>query len=95
MNREEYRLKAKETIDEIFLRIDELEAKKDQADAETQGKINEQITALKAKRQELKDRYDELSRATEDSWEEVKKAFTTTAETFKSHLENIRKNYNL
>jgi 5'-3' exonuclease len=89
MEKQEFREKAKQSIDEIFDKIEELKAKKDEAKAELVGKYEEQIAELEAKRDELQSKYDQLIDAAEDKWEDVKGAFTESAASFKEGFSKL------
>lgn len=83
MEKDKYREKAKKSIDDIFAKIDELEAKKDKADKNAKEKYNQRIEELKAKRNELKENYNELVRASDAQWETAKSNFSESADYFK------------
>jgi predicted nucleic acid-binding Zn-ribbon protein len=90
MNREEFKANAKKSIDNIFAKIDELDAKKDKAKAETRGKYEEHLAALKAQREDLMAKYNNLSEASGEKWEETKDAFSAAAESFKTGFDKIK-----
>lgn len=83
MDRESFKNKAKQSIDEIFAKIDELEAKKDKALEGAKAEIEERIIELKAKKDELTAKYNKLIDSSDENWEEVKSAFSSAAESFK------------
>jgi hypothetical protein len=83
MEREEFKQKAKQSIDDIFATIENLEAKMDKAKADAKVKYKDEIDALKQKKADLQSKYDSLEDAVEDKWEEVKNAFTESAGSFK------------
>lgn len=89
MDREAYKNKAKESIDEIFAAIDELEAKKNKALAGAKAEYSEKLAELKAKKDDLQVKYDRLLAATEDNWEEVKGAFSSASDSFKDGFSKI------
>lgn len=90
MNREEFHAYADKKIDEMYDKIEELEKKRDEATAAAKEKYGEQIEAAKKKRDELKSDLDKLKSASEDSWDELRAAFNESAESFKTHLANIK-----
>jgi hypothetical protein len=90
MNRNEFKANAKKSIDNLFLKIEELEAKKDKASAETKAKFEEQLSALKAGQQDLMEKYKNMSEASEEKWEETKAAFSEASESFKEGFEKIK-----
>jgi hypothetical protein len=83
MEREEYKAKAKQTIDDLFAHIDKLEAKMNKAKADSKEKYKTEIDELKLKGAELQDKYNKLEDAVEDKWEEVKAAFQESIPSFK------------
>ena len=83
MDRENFKNKAKESIDDIFTKIDELEAKKDLAIGKAKAEYEEKLVELKSKKDELVAKYDSLLAASEENWEEVKGAFSSATESFK------------
>jgi cell division protein FtsB len=89
MEREEFKQKAKQSIDDIFARIEKLEAKMDQAKADAKVKYKDEIDELKAKKADLQAKYEKLEDAVEDKWEEVKKAFIESAPSFKKGLSRL------
>lgn len=94
MNREEFHAYAAKRIDELYDTIEELEKKKNAATDSAKEKYSEQIEAARKKRDELKERLAKLKDASGDSWEELKKAFNESADSFKTHLANIRARFN-
>jgi len=94
MDKETYKAKAKKSIDDIFNKIDELEASKDQAQEGAKQKYTEKIEELKEKRNDLQLKYNELVNATEEKWETAKTKFSESADYFKkgfAELGNIFK----
>ena len=89
MNREKFKEKAKKKIDEIFAKIDDLEAKKDLAVGQTKIEYEKKIAELKLKKDELSAKYDKLVNATEENWEEVKTAFSDASKSFKNGFSSI------
>lgn len=90
MNRNEFKTNAKKSIDNLFSKIEELEAKKDKASAETKAKFGEQLSALKASQKDLMEKYKNMSEASEEKWEETKAAFSAASESFKEGFEKIK-----
>lgn len=83
MERAAIKEKAKQTIDDIFTTLDELEAKKDQVIQEAKEEYTEVLSGLAKKREELEFKYHEMLHATEENWDEVKTTFAASAESFK------------
>lgn len=93
MNREEFQAYAKKKIDDIYDTIEELEKKRDKASDAAKARINEQLDSLKERKADLSNRFDHLKNASGESWEEVKAAFSESADSFKAHLTNIKTHF--
>jgi len=83
MTREEFKEKAKQGIDELFTKIDELEKKKDDVTDDLKNSYNDQISELNKRKEELKLKFLKLMGATDQDWEEHKNSFDSTYATFK------------
>lgn len=82
--------KVKNQIDEMDDQIGILEAKAESSKAEYKVEIKEKIAGLKAKRNEVKARFDELANATDDKWEESKRIFSSASESFKEGFSKLK-----
>jgi chromosome segregation ATPase len=71
-NKEAYLKKAHAKLDEWNADLDKINAKLSAADADARIKLNESIKALEAQRNEMKQKLDELERAGEDAWEDIR-----------------------
>jgi hypothetical protein len=89
MEREEFKQKAKQSIDDLFTRIEQLEAKMDKAKDDAKVKYKDEIEELKLKKADLQAKYEKLENAVEDKWEEVKNAFIESAPSFKQGFSRI------
>jgi uncharacterized protein YgfB (UPF0149 family) len=87
--RETFKKKAKESIDDIFAKIDKLEAKKDNVKENAKTKYNEIMADLKFKKVDLQAKYKKLEDATDYKWEEVKKTFSIAADSFEEGFSKI------
>ncbi|REJ83794.1 MAG: hypothetical protein DWQ44_00680 [Bacteroidetes bacterium] len=94
MNRNEFKETAKQGIDKIFARIDELEHKKDHAKAELKEAYNSQISKLKAEKSELKAKYENLLTISEDKWDDAKDSFEKASSSFKEGIEKVARMLN-
>jgi hypothetical protein len=83
MNKEELKANAKQQIDEVFTKLDEMEAKSGQVSAEMKQTYNEQLDKLRTKKKELDMKYAELQQASEDKVEELGQAFSESKNYFK------------
>jgi len=91
MEREEFKEKAKKSIDDLFIRIEKLEAKMKQAKADTKVKYKDEIDELKQKKAEMQGLLDKVENAVEGKWEEVKAAFNESAPSFKEGFARLAK----
>ena len=89
MNRNEFQKKAKQQIDELFVKIDELEAKSDKLSDKAKAEVDEKISGLSKKKHELEAKYEELKNASDDKWEEVKSTFSAASASFKEGLSKL------
>lgn len=83
MDRNTIKESIKKTIDEIFVKIDEFEAKSESVKESTKDVYNTKIAELKLKKIELQDTYNDLMDASEEKWEEVKESLSVSTEYFK------------
>jgi chromosome segregation ATPase len=83
MEREEFKQKAKQSIDDLFVTIENLEARMEKARADIKEKYKDELTALHNKMADLQAKYDNLENSVEGKWDEVKDAFSASADSFK------------
>ncbi|MDA3815989.1 MAG: hypothetical protein PF486_01345 [Prolixibacteraceae bacterium] len=89
MNKADFKKEAKKSIDAIFAKIDELEAKKDKVNGDAKAEYEEKLNNLKTKKKELQAKYDALVNASDEKWEEVKSAFSSAADSYKEGFSKI------
>lgn len=89
MNKEAYKAKANQRIDEVSAKINEIKALMARAEYDAEQKYAESLQALKKKRDEMKARYEALEDAGEGKWEEAKEAFNSASESFKEGFEKL------
>lgn len=89
MSKEDFKKKAKKGIDDIFAKIDELEAKKSKVEGDVKAEYEEKLNHLKTKKKELQAKHDELVIASDEKWEEVKSAFSSATDSFKEGFSKI------
>ncbi|MGJ3260314.1 MAG: coiled coil domain-containing protein [Rhodospirillales bacterium] len=71
-SKQAYQKKIQAQLDEWSAEIDKLRAKADRADAEAEIALNREIDNLRDKRNQARQKLDELSSAGEDAWEDIK-----------------------
>ncbi|MGC9355127.1 MAG: hypothetical protein ACP5D9_14875, partial [Mariniphaga sp.] len=72
MSREEFKEKAKKGIDELFARIEELEAKSGDLKEKSKAKYREIMAEIKEIEAELEARYKKLEESGDSKWTEAK-----------------------
>jgi len=82
--------KVKKQIDEMDDQIGVWEAKIENVKTEAKVEYKEKLAALKAKRNKVKTKYDELADATEEKWEEAKDVFSSAGESFKEGFDRLK-----
>jgi SMC interacting uncharacterized protein involved in chromosome segregation len=93
LTRDEYIAKMKQHLDQWSAEMDALEAKAQKTQADAKVKYQEQLVALRAKRQEGEERLEALKSATGDSWQQLQagteniwEAFKDSVYAFKTHF---------
>lgn len=71
-SKQAYQKKIQAQLDEWSAEIDKLRAKADRADADAEIALNREIDNLRDKRNQARQKLDELSSAGEDAWEDIK-----------------------
>lgn len=91
--RDEYVAKAHAKLDELNNEVDVLKEKMQKIQGDAKAEYQARLDALGQKRQELRDRLDEIVATGEDKWEELKgqaehawKAFQNSVQYFKAHF---------
>lgn len=83
-NRDQYVAKMKAQLDQWNADIDKLEAKAKETEADVRIEHQEEIEAIKAQRDQLVDKLEEVENASEAAWEDIK----TGAESAWNSLDN-------
>lgn len=94
MEREDFKNKAKESIDALFAEIDQLEAQKEKIIGNVEAGYAEKLAELKGKKEELQAKYNQLMRSSEENWEEAKATFTSAADSFREGFSKIASLFN-
>jgi uncharacterized protein YicC (UPF0701 family) len=89
MNREKLKQDAKDSIDTLFSKIEELEKKKDSVKEEYKAKYDEKIKELKSKKADLQIKYETLIASTEEKWKEAQVDFSAAADSIKAGFSKI------
>jgi outer membrane murein-binding lipoprotein Lpp len=89
MDKQEFKLRAKSSIDEINAKFNELESKKNLAQATVKNEITQKLNELQSKKNELITKYEMLENATEETWNEAKTSFSAVTESVKEGLTKI------
>jgi phage host-nuclease inhibitor protein Gam len=91
MEREEFKQKAKESIDDLFAEIEKLEAKMSKAKADAKVKYAGELETLRQKKAEMESLYDKLENTVGEKWEEIRTAFVESAPSFKAGFSRLGK----
>lgn len=93
LTRDEYIEKMKQQLDDWNKEIDALELRTHEFKEDAKAKYQEQLIALRAKRDEGEKKLEEMKAASESSWEKIKlesenvwEAFKDSAQAFKAHF---------
>jgi len=92
--RDAYVEKMKARLDGWNAEIDKLEARARQAQADAKVDYQEQIDALKEKRQKLTEQFDDLRRTGGDAWEDMKAGLENAADSMSEALHSARSRFN-
>ena len=91
MNRQEFKEKAKKTLDDVFSKIEDLEKKSERVSEKAKTEFNEEIAELKMQKAKLEKKYHDLENAGEEQWEKAKSVFKESSESFKEGFEKLGK----
>lgn len=89
MKRNDFTEKAKQGIQDLSDKIDELENKAKSASDDLKAEYKEQIKALDKKKSALEHKYNEVKDMAEDKWEETKESFKTGMESLKDTFKHL------
>lgn len=89
MDKESFKKRAQKSLNDLFAKIDELEAKKDKVKADSKAEYEKQLSRLKLQKDNLQAKYNELIKASDEKLEEVKTAFSSAADSFKEGISKI------
>ena len=82
--------KVKKEIDEMDDQIGVWEARIENIKVKAKAEYKEKLADMKAIRNEMKAKYDELADAVEDKWEEAKDVFSAASESFKRGFNKLK-----
>ena len=91
--RDAYVQKMKARLDEWNAEIDRIQARIDQADAESKIEYNKQLDELRAKRKEVEDRLEEVRQAGESSWNDLKQGLENSWEILKKSVDRAKSEF--
>lgn len=81
-NKQAYEQKIKAQMDEWSAEIDKLRAKADKADAEAEIALNREIDDLRDRQKQAERKFDELQKASEDAWGDIKSGLEDVQDSF-------------
>lgn len=90
MDKNEFKVKAKKSIDNMVAKIEELEEKKDSLQENAKASYQQNLDELKAKKNNLQKKYAQLEDAAEEKWDDAKSAFSTASDSLKDGIDKIK-----
>ena len=93
--REVYLEKIKAQIDQYGAKLDGMRSKATEVNADMKLEYLNQVEKLEGKRDGLKKKYQQLSKAGESSWEDLKVGTENAWNEFKESVEKAAENFNL
>lgn len=89
MNRQAFKDSARKSIDAVFAKIDELEAKKNNVKDSVKESYNKRLSELQKKKNELRSTFHKLEHSFGSNWEEAKQEFSQSASAFKEGISKL------
>ncbi|MFW5805208.1 MAG: hypothetical protein ACOCVX_01650 [Bacteroidales bacterium] len=89
MDKEKFRIQAKQKIDDLVDRINKFERKQYETSEKTKVSYEKQISELEVKLSDLKKNYDELKTKNEQKWQLAKQNFNKGAEYISTGLKKL------
>jgi DNA repair exonuclease SbcCD ATPase subunit len=89
MDKQEFKQKAKQKIDDVFTRINQLEAKKDKIADSMKSSYETQLAELRKQKQELEKSYHQMEETSGERWDEARQHFSQSAEAFKEGVSKL------
>ncbi len=93
-NKQAYQQKVQAQLDEWSAEIDKLRAKADKADADAQIALNREIDDLRDKKNQAREKLDELSEASEGAWEDLKTGIESASNQLGQALRSAQSRFN-
>jgi chromosome segregation ATPase len=90
MNKEEFKAKANQTIDEISAKINEMKAKRASVKEDLKVDYDKAIKELESKKADMEVKYADLKDAAEEKWDEAKVAFSAASDSVKEGLNKLK-----
>ncbi len=91
MNRIEFKMRAKQKVDELFVKIGELEDEKDRVSESAKKEFNLRLEQLKSQKSELEKQLEEMESVADDKWKEAKDVFSKSADSFNEGFQHLSK----
>lgn len=89
------RIKAKDKIDKLFNRLEEVEREVEKAESEPNSEWKAEIDNLKKSKDKLETLYENISAAGDDTVDQLNKGFNEIADVMEDKLDNIKKSFKL
>lgn len=91
--KEDYVRKMHSKFDQWNAEIDALTAKADAAQADTRAEYHKQIESLRSKRDQAKQKTDELKDASEDAWEDMKSGVESAWDSVGEAVDSVKSRF--
>jgi chromosome segregation ATPase len=91
MDKIKAKVKALETIDQVYDQIEKLNQRRDTLNASLKQSYDKQLDSLNRRKQELKGKLAEMESASEENWNEVKEALSVSLDHYKAGFQELKK----
>ncbi|MCC5899399.1 MAG: hypothetical protein EA395_02995, partial [Phormidium sp. GEM2.Bin31] len=91
--RKEYQGKMETQLQEWGAKIDELQAKAEQAGGDAKDDLNQRIDNLKSKRDDMQKHLADLKSASDDAWSSLKSGFQNAWDEFSRSVEEAKSKF--
>lgn len=86
MNTQEYKAKAKNTIDELFQQVEQLEQRAQNIEGEAKAKAQAKLKELRQQKTVLANKLEQMGQTTGENLDTLREAFSAGVQTFRNTL---------
>ncbi len=91
MDKTKAKVKALETIDQVYDQVEKLNQRRDSLNASLRQNYDKQLENLNRRKLELKGKLAAVENASEENWNEVKDALSTSLDHYRAGFQELRK----